>query len=368
MIRSISTIRPVAVSAVFKRAAVPALSQVNATTSAPLIGRAIVGVPESRAHFSSAPTGSPSGANNTASSSTGQPNASPQSSSPGQPGAATAATLTPASLLSRPERVRRSLFNVPGSDERKMAKAKTLGADSIVFDLEDGVPMDRKGSARQLVFDALESFDLGHRERAVRINAVGSGLEVDDLNVILHSTRLQCIVIPKVNTASDVQFVDRMIDSIAPESNRPNIRLIACIESAMGLLNLREIASSSPRLDALVYASEDLCADMGMVRTASRLELLYSRSAVVTAACAYGLQAIDLVCIDYKDHDVLSEECREGRQMGFTGKQAIHPGQIDGIQKHFSPTEAEVQRATKIVEGYREYVAKGKGALCLRVR
>ncbi|KAI9179788.1 hypothetical protein H9P43_005118 [Blastocladiella emersonii ATCC 22665] len=281
------------------------------------------------------------------------------------PSTSIAAAAPSATTLSRPERVRRSLFNVPGSDERKMAKARTLPADSIVFDLEDGVPMDRKGSARQLVFDALESFDLGKRERAVRINAIGTGLELDDLTVILRSSRLECIVIPKVQSAQDVAFVDRMIDSLAVESNRGNIRLIACIESALGLLNLREIASSSPRLDALVFASEDLCADMSMVRTPHRRELLYARSAVVTAAVAHGLQAIDLVCIDYKDAGVLAEECAEGRCMGFTGKQAIHPGQIEGIHEHFSPKPKEVMRAEKIVAGYREFVARGVGAFTL---
>ncbi|KAI9218081.1 Pyruvate/Phosphoenolpyruvate kinase-like domain-containing protein [Blastocladiella britannica] len=269
------------------------------------------------------------------------------------------------SILTRPERVRRSLFNVPGSDERKMTKAKALPADSIVFDLEDGVPMDKKGLARQLVFDALESFDLGRRERAVRINAIGSGLELDDLNVILRSPRLQCIVIPKVSSVADVQFVDRMIDLVAPVPNQGNIRLIACIETAQGVMDLRAISTASPRLDALIFASEDLCADMDMVRTPHRRELLFARSAVVTAASAAGLQAIDLVCIDYKDQAVLAVECAEGRQMGFTGKQAIHPGQIEGIHALFSPTDAEVARATAIVDGYKEYVAKGVGAFVL---
>ncbi|KAJ3353695.1 hypothetical protein GGF32_002897 [Allomyces javanicus] len=281
--------------------------------------------------------------------------------------AASAVTLASGqtTTLPRPERVRRSVFNVPGSDERKLAKAPKLNADSLVYDLEDGVPFDKKGKARSLVYDALETVDLGRSERAVRINSIGSGLELADLQAVLPSSQLQCIVIPKVQAAKDVQFVDVMIDAVAPEANRANIRLIACIESALGLMNLREIATSSPRLDGLIFASEDLCADMGMVRTSHRRELLYARSAVVAAAVAYGLQAIDLVCIDYKDHAALAEESREGREMGFTGKQAIHPGQIELIHEHFSPSGKEIDFATRIVDGYRAHAAQGVGAFTL---
>lgn len=277
------------------------------------------------------------------------------------------AVSNPANIQSqsKTERSRRALFNVPGSEERKLKASLRLKADSIVFDLEDGVAMNRKGAARQMVFDALETFDLGKLEKAVRINAIGTGMEIDDLNVILRSSKLQCIVIPKVQSPKDIEFVSQMIESAAPDSSRHNIRLIACIESALGIMNLKEIASCNPKLDALVFASEDYCADTGMIRTPSRKELMYARSAVVTAACAYGLQAIDLVCLDYKDGDILKEESREGREMGFTGKQAIHPAQVDIIQQVYSPSPAEIEKATQIVRGYQEHTRKGVGAFNL---
>ncbi|KAJ3087373.1 hypothetical protein HK102_011228, partial [Quaeritorhiza haematococci] len=112
-------------------------------------------------------------------------------------------------------------------------------------------------------------------------------------------------------------------------------------------------------------AAEDYCADLGLIRTPSRLEMLHARQSVVTAAAAYGLQSIDLVCVDFKSDEVLEEECTEGRQWGFTGKQAIHPKQVPLIQKHFAPAPADVERATRIMQGYEEHLAKGIGAFNL---
>ncbi|KAG0034528.1 hypothetical protein BGZ81_004342 [Podila clonocystis] len=266
-------------------------------------------------------------------------------------------------LGSEPEkRIRRSIFYVPGSDERKLKSSLSLAADCLVYDLEDGVAHNRKNIAREMVFDALEASEHRKAEKAVRINAVGSGLEFDDLNVVLRSSRLQAIVIPKVQSAKDVQFVSQMVDSVAPFITRKNVRIIASIESALGVMNLKEIATSDPRVDALVFAAEDYCADLGLTRTREGAEMLYGRSAIVTAAHAYGLQAIDLVCMDYKNDDILREECEFGRRMGFLGKQAVHPRQLEIIQRCFLPTDQEIARAADISEGYKEHSKRGVGA------
>ncbi|ORY97979.1 Pyruvate/Phosphoenolpyruvate kinase-like domain-containing protein [Syncephalastrum racemosum] len=197
------------------------------------------------------------------------------------------------------------------------------------------------------------------------MNAVGSGLELDDLNVILRSKRLQAIVIPKVQSAKDIHFVSRMIDSIAIESQRERIRLIASIESALGIMNIKEIATADPRLDALIFAAEDYCADLGLIRTGTRKEMMFARQTIVNAAVAYGLQSLDLVCVDFKNPEVLREECKEGREFGFTGKQAIHPAQIDVIQEMFLPDPADLERAVRILEGFEHYNEKGVGAFDL---
>jgi len=269
------------------------------------------------------------------------------------------------STLSRKYIKRRALFNVPGSEDRKILASLRTNADSIVFDLEDGVAFNRKKEAREKVFNALEKYDLGNREKAVRINCVSSGLAEEDLKSVLPSSKLEALVVTKVNSENDIHFVCDMIDHLAPENVRKNIRLIACVESAKSLINLKSICTSDPRVDALVFASEDYCADTGMIRTRSRKELMYAREALVAHAHAFNLQAIDLVCQDYKDDDILREECQEGREFGFTGKQAIHPRQIDIIQEMFSPSPKDLEYARRILDGYKKHTSKGIGAFVL---
>ncbi|KAL2914063.1 hypothetical protein HK105_206508 [Polyrhizophydium stewartii] len=261
--------------------------------------------------------------------------------------------------------LRGALSAVPGSDERKLTSSLKARPDTFIYDLEDSVTLSRKGAAREMVFSALETYDVGKSEKAVRINSVGSGLELDDLNVVLRSRNLQALLIPKVNSPRDIHFVAHMIDSIAPVSVRENIRILASIESAQGIMNIREIAKADPRIEALVFAAEDYAADTGLLRTPSRTEMLFARQTVVTAACAFGLQSIDLVCVDFQSPEILEQECTEGRQFGFTGKQAIHPKQIAAIHRVFAPSTQDVERASRIVGGYEEHLRKGVGAFNL---
>lgn len=270
----------------------------------------------------------------------------------------------------RMERPRRSLFSVPGADPRKIQKAQSLGADAVVLDLEDGVALDKKDDARQLVVQTLQDMgcSFGSSELCVRMNGLQTReMALRDLESILPCQRLQAIVIPKVEAASDVHFVSRMIDAIRGSlypDNHPaaDVRIIAAVETARGMLNLREIAQSDPRLDALVFASEDYCADLEMIRTPEALELLYARSCIVTTAKAYGLQAIDMVHIDFRNMDDLKEECRRGREMGFTGKQAIHPNQVSIIHDSFSPSRKDIGFARRIVQRYEATTSEGVGA------
>jgi citrate lyase subunit beta-like protein len=270
----------------------------------------------------------------------------------------------------RLDRPRRSLFSVPGSDERKILKAQTLHADSIVLDLEDGVAYDRKDAAREIVrntlLDTSKTFGGNSIELCVRINGLDTNeIALNDLNAILPCDRLQAIVIPKVESASDIHFVSSMIDTHC--NNNKDIRIIAAIESAKGFLNLREIADTSTtcmnRLDALVFASEDFCADIEAIRTQDGNELLYARSQLVITAKAYSLQAIDMVHINFRDLNELKNECITGRQLGFTGKQAIHPNQIDIIHDQFSPSLKDILFATKVVKEFQHTTTiDGKGS------
>jgi citrate lyase subunit beta-like protein len=265
-------------------------------------------------------------------------------------------------------------LSVPGSDERKIQKAKSIGADAVVLDLEDGVALDRKDDARDLVVQTLlhpnndsdtdsDTNTFGRSEVCVRINALDTNeLALRDLQAILPlGTKVQAIVIPKVESAADVEFVSRMMDMNASSDNN-NIRILAAIESAVGMMNLREIAAACPeRLDALIFASEDYCADLELIRTFHATELLHARSQIVLAAKAYGLQAIDMVHIDFRNVNALALECQQGREMGFTGKQAIHPIQVETIHQAFSPSRKDVDFATRVVQEYEAATGEGKG-------
>jgi citrate lyase subunit beta-like protein len=313
-------------------------------------------------------------------------------------GTATTTSTTTRTTKSQPyheERLRRSLFSIPGSDARKIRKGQTLHADAVVLDLEDGVAWNQKDEARDLVratlLDTSQTFggqgrssSLSSSELCVRINALDTGsLALQDLEAILPCPRLQTIVIPKVETASDIHFVSRMMDALCcrsssnddydyddeNENQAPVVRILAAIESARGLLNLREIAAAAAttthhhrRLDGLIFASEDYCADVEAIRTESAMELLFARSQLVVTAKAYGLQAIDMVHVQFRDLDALAVECQRGRELGFTGKQAIHPNQLDTIHQSFAPSSQDVEFAQRVVVAYEATTASGKGA------
>ncbi|KAJ2302418.1 hypothetical protein IWW54_006038 [Coemansia sp. RSA 2705] len=257
------------------------------------------------------------------------------------------------------ERLRRAVFYVPCSEERKIQKSLGSAADCVMYDLEDGVSLNRKGHARGLVLSALAGSRA--RSRGVRINSLGSGFEMDDLNVVLQSDALDVIMVPKVERAADVHFVQRLIEG---SKARDRVTIIAGIETARGLVNIQEIARAD-RVDALLFAAEDYCADTGIVRTPGRRELHYARSVVSTTAHAFRLQAIDMVTMDFRNAEVLREEAREGAEMGFTGKQVIHPAQVDDVQQSFMPTAEARARAVRIVRGYQQHYALGKGAFDL---
>eukprot|EP01104_Vermistella_antarctica_P015656 TRINITY_DN518_c0_g1_i2.p1 TRINITY_DN518_c0_g1~~TRINITY_DN518_c0_g1_i2.p1 ORF type:complete len:247 (+),score=37.68 TRINITY_DN518_c0_g1_i2:531-1271(+) len=222
-----------------------------------------------------------------------------------------------------------------------------------------------KEEARKMTVDWLNKKAFGQAEKCVRINSIGSGLEGADMTALVSALRnLDAIVLPKVEDPSHIRTLANWLDSCGPSAK--HVKILAAIESAQGFVRLKEICSEgSDRLDALIFASEDLCADIGITRTPHATELLYYRSKIVTYAAAYGLQPIDMVCIEFRNEAQLIRETEEGARMGFTGKQAIHPGQIDVIYKALRPPEQQVVRARAVVDGYLKHLAEGKGALDL---
>lgn len=263
-------------------------------------------------------------------------------------------------------RARRALLYMPGDDLRKIRKATTLDVDCICMDMEDGVAINRKSEARQTIAEALNTLDFGRSERLARINPVGSGLEELDLSTVLPA-RPDGIVIPKVEHAAQVMRVDRLIEDCAASSGWPenSICLLVVVESALGIVNLAEIAGSTKRLQAIIFGAEDFAGDIGATRTSQGWEVFYARSAVVAHAAAFNLQAIDMVYIDFKDVEGLYRESLAGAGMAFSGKQIIHPDQVEPVQRAFTPSDEEIASARRVMSAFEAHQAIGKGAFAL---
>ncbi len=260
---------------------------------------------------------------------------------------------------------RRALLYMPGDDRHKIEKAISIGVDCICMDMEDGVAQNRKAEARAGIAAALRELDFGPAEKLARINRVGSGLEADDLAAVL-PFRPDGIVIPKIESAEQIQWAAERIEAAELANGWPvnSIRIIVDVETARGILNLKEIAAH-PRLDALIFGGEDFAVSIGATRTPEAWELFYARSAVVTHAKAFGLQAIDMVTTDFRDLARLRREAEFGAQMGYTGKQTIHPAQVGPVQEAFTPGDEAIARARRLVEAFEAHQKEGRGAFAL---
>lgn len=263
-------------------------------------------------------------------------------------------------------RSRRALLYVPGSDLYKIEKAAGLDVDGIILDLEDGVAANRKDDARQIIAQALTTIDFGRSERLVRINPFYTGRAEADLDAVLPS-KPDTLVIPKVDSPSLLARVDEILAEYETRLNLPRntFEVIALIESARAFVNLPAICAGSPRLKGLIFGAEDLTADAGMTRTPGGTELLYARSALALHAAAFDLQAIDMVQTNFTDMERLTAEARQAAELGYAGKQVIHPAQIAPVQQVFTPDAAAIERAQRIIAGADEAAQGGRGAFSL---
>ncbi len=260
----------------------------------------------------------------------------------------------------------RSLLFTPADSPRKMAKGATLPADAIIADLEDAVAPSRKQEARVLLVESLRKLPKGPALRCIRINPVGSPFWPDDL-LETFAAEPCCYVVPKVESAAELHLVSQQLTGLEREAGLPveTVRLLAIVETAAGIMNLREIAGAGGRLTALALGAEDFAVDTGAQRTPAGWEILYARSALVTAAAAFGLQAIDTVYTDLADDAGLAEECTAMRKMGFRGKLAIHPRQVDVINAAFTPGRAEVEAARRLIAVFEAHARAGQGVCVL---
>lgn len=267
---------------------------------------------------------------------------------------------------------RRCLLYVPASDEHKLKKSQTLSPDSFVFDLEDGVAVTAKEAARHTLLSFLQTIQAKDKrtEYGVRINSINSGLADDDLKVILSGEKIpHTIYLPKVESASHIDDFAQAAGKYMRKEHK-DINLVIYAETAAALVNLKEIVTEAKKLeefsifnlDGIIFGSDDYCASIGATRSNAGQEVIVARQQVVMIAKAFDLQPIDVVFIDLKDKEGLKKQCEEGARMGFVGKQAIHPDQIDIITKSFTPTPEKIAWARKIIQLYKEHEAKGTGA------
>lgn len=261
------------------------------------------------------------------------------------------------------DRMRRSRLYLPGNEPKFYTNAGLHNPDGIILDLEDSVAPLEKDAAKYLVRNALCAVDFCGSERMVRINQLPRGL--DDLHFIVpHNVHV--VLIPKCESAQTVIDVEEEINIIKADRNvSATIYLMPIIESALGVVKAFEIASASDLVCALAVGLEDYTADLGVERTNEGRESFYARSAIVNAAKAAGVQAIDTVFSDVNDMDALKASVLEAKSLGFEGKGCIHPRQIQVVNEAFAPTEKEIEKAKKIVLAFEDAEKKGLGVVAL---
>lgn len=257
------------------------------------------------------------------------------------------------------ETPRRSALYMPASNARALEKAKTLGADMLIFDLEDAVAPEAKEGARDAAVAAVRGGGYGAREILIRANGPDTAWGAADLAAAA-SSGARGVVLPKVNTADDVKRAE-----IALGAAPPAFTLWAMIETPLGVLNLREIAAAGARLAGLIVGTADLAKDLRCAHPADRWPMLQALQMCVLAARAHGRAVLDGVHLDIADTDGFAAACRQGRDLGFDGKTLIHPSQIAGANAAFSPSAEDLARARRIVAAHAEAAAQGRGVTLL---
>lgn len=264
---------------------------------------------------------------------------------------------------------RRSWLYVPGDSRRKIEKAASSDADVVILDLEDGIAASSREKAIATIADALRTLDFGHSERIVRLSVPASlGMErIYEEIATIAPAKPDGWLLPKVGDEWEVVKVNQSL--FAAEAGLKlkagHFPLHVMIESAAGIVNLREISRSAARLQSLVFGAEDYAASIDAVRSKEGSELLYARSAIVAHAAAQGLHAVDCVYVHYQDAEGFAAECALARGLGFGGKTLIHPAQIAPCNEHFLPTDDEVVWAQNVVSVFEDQQDEGAGAFGL---
>ena len=262
--------------------------------------------------------------------------------------------------------MRRSMLFLPGNNPNMLINGNCLGADSVIFVLEDAVSPDEKDAARILVRNTMRYMDFRGCEIIVRINAIDTPYWQKDIDAILPYTP-GLILLPKTGSAADVLTADAYISQAEEKLGikTGTVGLMPLIETALGVENAFVIASASSRVKALFLGAEDLTADLQCKRTKEGREIEYARTRLVMAARAAGVDVYDTPFTDVNDDEGIETDAILAKSLGFSGKASISPRHVDVINRVFSPTLPEIDYAYEVMEAIALAKKQGKGAIAL---
>ena len=250
----------------------------------------------------------------------------------------------------------RSVLYMPGINQKAMDKALNLDCDAVVLDLEDAVEVSKKEESRQLVIRQIENNDYGPRVVVVRVNDLGTKWGEQDVAAVANLP-IQAILVPKV---SEIRDISRMVDLLNRLGSELPIWIM--VETPLAIININELARQ-PRVTALVMGTSDLVVDLCAEHLEERQNISYALQRSIIAARAFGKKILDGVHLDFRDLDSLRNVCRLGKSMGFDGKTLIHPDQIPVANDAFSPSEAELDKAKRVIDAWRSAQTRGSGVV-----
>ncbi len=250
----------------------------------------------------------------------------------------------------------RSALYMPGINQKAMDKALNLDCDAVVLDLEDAVEVSKKEDSRQLVIRQIENNDYGSRVVVVRVNDLGTKWGEQDVAAVA-KLPIQAILVPKVSEIRDISRVVDLLNRLGSE-----LPIWIMVETPLAIININQLARQ-PRVTALVMGTSDLVVDLCAEHLEERQNISYALQRSIIAARAFGKKILDGVHLDFRDLDSLRNVCRLGKSMGFDGKTLIHPDQIPVANDAFSPSEAELDRAKRVIDAWRSAQTEGSGVV-----
>ncbi len=262
--------------------------------------------------------------------------------------------------------MRRSMLFLPGNNPNMLINGNCFGADAVIFDLEDAVSPQEKDAARVLVRNTMRYMDFASCETIVRINSIDTDYWREDIDFVLPE-KPNLILLPKTSTPADIIAADEYMTEVEKKNNLEvgSVGLIALIETALGVENAYQIATSTKRVKALFLGAEDLTADLQCKRTKAGREIEYARTRLLVAARAAGIDVYDTPFVDVNDDEGMHSDAIVSKELGFSGKASISPRHVEVINEVFTPTEAEINYAYEVVEAIKLAKQMGKGAISL---